>query len=198
MKINLHKSKLNISRKFKTRIILLQQAGLTTVELMITLAVFAIMASLVGPPVQTLMMNYRERTGVNQVASYLRLARSEAITRSVPVSMCGSSDGVVCDGNMSEGWIVFEDAHGDCNFDATSDSLIREGTFGIGQHFVTNADGSIDVEPLTYGADGARRRGELSWRLCFSDTAMEARQIDINAAGYYQVSRVSVVGCGSE
>ena len=175
-----------------------KQTGLTAIELMITLAVFAIMASLAGPPMQTLMTNYRERTGVNQVAGYLRLARSEAITRSIPVSMCGSSDGLICDGNMSEGWFVFEDFNGDGLFDAASDSVIREGAFGIGQHFVTNADGSSDVEPLTYGADGARRRGELSWRLCFSDTATEARQIDINAAGYYQVSRVSVVGCGSE
>lgn len=175
-----------------------QQQGLTAIELMITLAVFAIMASLAGPPMQTLMMNYRERTGVNQVAGYVRLARSEAITRSVPVSICGSSDGVVCDGNMSEGWLVFQDANGNGALDASTDVVIREGNFGIGQHFVTNADGSSDVDPLTYGADGARRRGELSWRLCFSDTATEARQIDINAAGYYQVSRVSVVGCGSE
>jgi type IV fimbrial biogenesis protein FimT len=180
------------------RITVSRQTGLTAIELMITLAVFAIMASLAGPPMQTLMMNYRERTGVNQVAGYVRLARSEAITRSVPVSMCGSSDGLVCDGNMSEGWLVFEDANGNGAFDAPNDSVIREGTFGIGQHFFTNADGSSDVEPLTYGADGGRRGGELSWRLCFSDTAREARQIDINAAGYYQVTRVSVLGCGSE
>lgn len=178
--------------------ILSQQTGLTAIELMITLAVFAIMASLAGPPMQSLMMNYRERTGVNQVAGYLRLARSEAITRAVPVSVCGSSDGVTCDGDMSEGWLVFEDLNGNGDFDAADDTLIREGRFGIGQHYVTNADGSSDVDPLTYGSDGARRRGEISWRLCFSDTATEARQIDINAAGYYQVSRVAVLGCGSE
>jgi len=178
-------------------ITLSQQTGLTAIELMITLAVLAIMASLAGPPMQGLVMNYRERTGVNQIVGYLRLARSEAITRSVPVSMCGSSDGVACDGDMSKGWLVFEDANGNGDFDSANDVLIREGALGIGQHFLTNADGSSDVEPLTYGADGARRRGELSWRLCFSDSATEARQIDINAAGYYQVSRVSVLGCGN-
>src|SRR6056300_701395 len=108
-------------------ITLSRQTGLTAIELMITLAVVAIMASLAGPPMQTLMMNYRERTGVNQVAGYVRLARSEAITRSIPVSLCGSSDGLVCDGNMSEGWLVFVDANGNGAFDSANDSVIREG-----------------------------------------------------------------------
>ncbi len=170
-------------------------SGLTAIELMITLAVFAIMASLAAPPMQNLITNYRERTAINQLTGYVRLARSEAITRSAYVSLCGSSDGKRCDGDLKEGWLVFQDANGDGLYQSASDTLIRSGSLGMGERYFTDVNGTATASPLIYSRDGSRRGGEIQWLFCFSADAKHQRQLSVNAAGYLKVEKVAVLGC---
>lgn len=172
-----------------------RSAGLTAIELMITLAVFAIMASLAAPPMQSLITNYRERTGINQLAGYVRLARSEAITRSAYVSLCGSSDGSVCDGDLKEGWLVFQDVNGDGVYQVADDTLIRSGSLGMGERYFTDDNGTETASPLIYSRDGSKRGGEIRWQFCFSAEADHLRQLSVNAAGYLKVEKVAVEGC---
>lgn len=169
--------------------------GLTTIELMIALAVFAIMASLAATPMQSLVTNYRERTAINQLTGYVRLARSEAITRSAYVSLCGSTDGASCDGDLKEGWLVFEDASGDGVYQSANDTLIRTGTLGMGERYFTDANGAETASPLIYGRDGSRHGGDIRWQFCFSAAAKHLRQLSVNAAGYLKVEKVAVQGC---
>lgn len=170
-------------------------SGLTVIELMITLAVFAIIASLAAPPLQNLMTNYRERTAINQLTGYARLARSEAITRSAYVSLCGSSDGERCDGDLNAGWLVFQDANGDGIYLSDSDTVIRSGKLGMGERYFTDANGTATASPLIYSRDGSRRGGEIRWQFCFSADADHLRQLSVNAAGYLKVEKVAVLGC---
>ena len=170
-------------------------AGLTAIELMITLAVFAIMASLAAPPMQSLITNYRERTAINQLSGYVRLARSEAITRSAYVSLCGSSDEASCDGDLKEGWLVFQDANGDGVYQGASDTLIRSGRLGIGERYFTDANGTETASPLVYSRDGSKRGGDIQWQFCFSANAEHKRQISVNAAGYLKVETLTALGC---
>lgn len=170
-------------------------AGLTAIELMITLAVFAIMASLAAPPMQSLMTNYRERTAINQLSGYIRLARSEAITRLAYVSLCGSSDGTSCDGDLKQGWLVFQDANGDGVYQSANDTLIRSGALGIGERYFRDANGTETASPLVYGRDGSTRGGDIQWELCFSADADHKRRLTVNAAGYLKVEKVAVLGC---
>lgn len=170
-------------------------AGLTAIELMITLAVFAIMASLAAPPMQSLITNYRERTAINQLTGYVRLARSEAITRSAYVSLCGSSDGTRCDGDLKAGWLVFQDANGDGIYQGANDIVIRSGSLGIGERYFTDANGTEIASPLVYSRDGSKRGGDIQWQFCFSADADHQRQLSVNAAGYLKVEKVAVLGC---
>lgn len=58
-----------------------------------------------------LVQDTRMTAAVNELMGNLNLARSEAIKRRMPVTLCKSSDGVSCSGSAAwrDGWIIFAD-----------------------------------------------------------------------------------------
>lgn len=69
--------------------------GFTIVELMLTLAVAAVILSLGVPSFQGLVERNQLTSGINQFVSSLTLTRSEAVKRNQRVSLCSSSDGAL-------------------------------------------------------------------------------------------------------
>ena len=90
-----------------------KQTGMTLVELMVTLSIAAILASLAAPSVKAMLEKTRVRTMTNDFASSLFLARSEAVKIGFPVTICASNaTRTDCDVNAtdySNGWIIFRD-----------------------------------------------------------------------------------------
>jgi type IV fimbrial biogenesis protein FimT len=89
------------------------QRGFTLLELMVTLAVAAILFSVAIPAFQRTIQRNRVITYTNGFIAAVNYARSEAIRRASPVSICASSDGATCTGTWSQGWIVFANTDGD-------------------------------------------------------------------------------------
>lgn len=99
-----------------------QQTGVTLIELMVTLAVVVILATLATPSVKEMLDNNRLAALNNQIVSSLNYARSEAIKRNYPVTMCvrdGDGTGCADGGGFENGWIVFVDCNGDSTVDHT-------------------------------------------------------------------------------
>jgi type IV fimbrial biogenesis protein FimT len=90
------------------------QKGVTLLELMVGIAVFAVLVGLGVPSFFEIINNNRTTTQANELVAALNLARSEAVKRGNPVSVCSSSDGADCDASTTwtSGWIVFEDVAG--------------------------------------------------------------------------------------
>lgn len=83
--------------------------GFTAIELMVVVAIVAILAALAGPSFRDLMDNWRVRSAAEQISSSFYYARSEAIKRGGRVSVRKN-----CSGSVQEwqcGWIVFTDAN---------------------------------------------------------------------------------------
>lgn len=89
-----------------------QQAGLTLVELMVTLAVALVLLLIAAPMFSSFVASNTLTTASNLLASHMHLARSEAVKRGTPVTLCPSGDGATCAGTTqwSLGWLVFVDA----------------------------------------------------------------------------------------
>ncbi len=91
-----------------------RQRGFTLFELIITMAIAAIVISLAAPTFSTMVQNNRLSGQSLDFITALNLARSEAIKRSIPVTLCKSTNGKDCvaDAGVTgweQGWIVFVD-----------------------------------------------------------------------------------------
>jgi type IV fimbrial biogenesis protein FimT len=86
-------------------------AGFTLVELMVTVAVLAIIAAIAYPSFTSVINSNRLAGAANDLLGDLQYARSEAIRRSAHVAVCASTDATTCAGaagNWSS-WIVLLD-----------------------------------------------------------------------------------------
>jgi len=89
----------------------MRQAGFTLIELMVTLAVLAIVLAIAMPNFSSLQAGTRLTAQVNDLVSMLSYARLEALKRGSRVTVCKSADGASCTtgGNWEQGWVVFND-----------------------------------------------------------------------------------------
>jgi type IV fimbrial biogenesis protein FimT len=89
-----------------------KQNGFSLIEVVVTLAIAAIVLSIGVPSFQSYIQNNRQTTAINELATALQLARNSAITRRVRITLCKSNDGSNCQdgagsGDWTQGWMMF-------------------------------------------------------------------------------------------
>jgi len=88
-----------------------QAKGLSLLEIIITMAVGAILFGLAVPGMAHLIEQNRLATHVNSLHASLSLTRTNAVYQKEHTVICKSFDGVFCirQGDWSQGWIVYVD-----------------------------------------------------------------------------------------
>ena len=84
--------------------------GITLWELLLFLAVTAVLTAAGVPGFGAFVLNARRTADINGFVAAVQLARSEAFKRGRPVVLCKSADGVRCGGaeiEFGQGWLVF-------------------------------------------------------------------------------------------
>ncbi len=89
----------------------LHQRGFTLVELVVTVALVAILTSLAIPSFTEVLRQWRRDSATRELSTSLQLARSEAVKSSRSLVVCPSTDGTACAASTewSTGWVVFVD-----------------------------------------------------------------------------------------
>lgn len=117
--------------------------GFTLLELIITIAIFAVIAGFAIPGFQNLIEANRVTSHTNNFLSALKTARSEAVKRGGPVTLAPIN------GGFSEGWCLYE---GTAGSDCDSVTTIRR--FQVG--------GGISIDAGDTNAIEFDDRGRLS------------------------------------
>lgn len=165
--------------------------GFTLVELMITLALAAIIMSLAIPGFQDIIRNNRAATQSNELVAALSLARSEAVKRGARVSLCPSTNGAACTGgtDWAEGWIVFLDtAASDAAAPVVGGDPIRVWP-ALGSNAALTGPVNVRFRPLGDVINAVPPGAPFQHRLPNCGEG-EGRDITINQAGRALVTRV--------
>ncbi|EQD65260.1 type-4 fimbrial pilin related signal peptide protein [mine drainage metagenome] len=101
-----------------------QMTGLTLLELIVVIALAAILVTIAVPNYTEFMTENRMASEMNGFVTSLMLARSEAIKRGQEVTLCASSNGTDCsDGAWSQGWLIFRNSQNASQVPASSDII---------------------------------------------------------------------------
>ena len=91
------------------------EGGFSLTELMVTVAVLAVIMAIAIPSMTVVVNNNRLTAQANELVTGVQHARSEAVRLNSPVSLCQSADGATCSaaGGQWTGWITVIDATGE-------------------------------------------------------------------------------------
>lgn len=81
-----------------------QQSAFTLIELMVTIAVLAIIATLAAPNLSQMLRNTKVNTSSGDILTFLQQSRTEAIRLGKTVTVCGSADGSSCLSANKRNW----------------------------------------------------------------------------------------------
>jgi type IV fimbrial biogenesis protein FimT len=169
-----------------------KQSGFTLMELIITMAIAAIVLAIGVPSFQEMMRSNRLATQTNEFLGALALARSEAIKRGRRVTLCKSADGASCaaSGGYQQGWIVFVDTNDNAAVDS-GELVLRvkaamEGDLTLTGNSTVQSYISYVAGGMSQLVTGGFQAGTLT--LC---AVPKARSIIINSLGRARVAETS-------
>lgn len=178
--------------------------GFTLIELMVVIAIVAILTTLAAPSFTQLITKSSVSSAVNTFLADMRFARSEAVRRGGTVIMCRSdapeaasprcntNDGPGGNGWVS-GWIIFEDRDGTQNY-----SSADQGQLLKVQGPITNLDtileGSSGSTKFQFTAMGRMKSLTSATSLRFGTNMPDSlqRRVCVNQSG-----RARIIGDGS-
>ena len=172
-------------------------AGFTLLEALVVLAVLGVLVSLGVPTITSLHAKHQLQAQAEGLLDSLVLARSEALRRQQPVTVCARLD-AQCDSgaNWQQGWWVFVDTNHNARRDDGEPLMEARAPLPPQVNFGANSTvkGYFSYGPVgrSQSTGGAFMAG--TWRFC-SSASPEGWQVVSNALGKPRIEKYAPLQC---
>ena len=154
--------------------------GITAFELMVVMAIVAILLTAGVPAVKNYTWNLRLRTAMDTLQTDLNLARAHAISHNTEMVICPTVDGSDCSGSSQwqGGWIVFTDFNADHHRQA-GEALVRH----TGEVGFLDISSSRSRSYLRFYTNGSAPGSNVSIIFCDQRGAQHGGKIIVSNTG---------------
>jgi len=174
--------------------------GFTLIELMIVVAIAAILLGLAAPSFSNLIADSQLRNDRKKLLVDIRQVRAEAIKRGVTPVFCKSDDGSSCGGNTvgwHDGWVAFIDdgvgaggIAGDSIINGDEVVILVQGALLGG----INISASTALNTIDFDSRGFLSSQLTTISFCKTGLSGDQKQIKLNAVGRPRLA-VNSAGC---
>jgi type IV fimbrial biogenesis protein FimT len=160
-----------------------RQSGFTLIELMVAIAVVAILLAIALPSFQASMRSNRVATSSNEMLASLSLARTEAIRGLGAAGVCATTDGTTCASttDWASGWIIWRDDRG-------ADGVVARTVVRYIQPKQRMAI-SGPTDGIQFTTQGRSQTGATNVGVAASDATSVARCIRLNTSGQSRITQ---------
>lgn len=166
------------------------QRGFTLVELLVTIVIIAILATLGVPSFTQFLRNWQRDSATKAFMTHVQLARTESIKTSRKVVMCVSTNGTSC-ANSTDwkgGWLVFVDTNGDESL-SNGETLVAVRSASTG---VSSMTGTNNTSKLVFLPNGLMSSGTTTVTVTPNgSTSLKLNKIALNTVGRASLSTES-------
>jgi type IV fimbrial biogenesis protein FimT len=175
--------------------------GFTLIELVVTMAVAAILVTVAIPNMRTFIQNNRLITQTNNLIGDINYARSESLRRTsangqpLSIGICASTSGTACTGGTwAGGYLVFVDANNDGAWDG-GDTVLRFREALVADNTVFTQGPLID--PLIFIKGTASSPGGAARSIIYCDGRgpTHGKMINLNIRGVPAVNSAPPASC---
>ena len=162
--------------------------GFTLLELLVTIAVAAILLAIAIPSYRSVVQRNAMAATVNDLVGDLNYARSQAVTRGRRVYVCKSSGNASCagGGDWSQGWIVY--APEPDNDTPKRDNILRVRSALEGQIVIT---GNNNVESRVFFDSNGFAMGSIGTLTATAESTTQNTEVVISSSGRVRTEKVT-------
>lgn len=189
--------------------------GFTLIEVLVVMTISAILLAVGVPMFQGTIASMRASEGANSLVASLELARSEAIRRGIPVTLCrvtagdatacsSAASGAFVGDDWAAGWMVWADvpnappaAADAANGIDDNDRLQFQGALAAGAAPRAQIINPGSVTAIVFRPDGLRDVGgaAVEFRVAYpqaaAGAAVSCRRVDVDVSGRISTRRIT-------